>query len=348
MLTEEFNYLLPEDLIASTPCSIRDHSRLMILKKNDSSISHNMFFDILEHLNSGDVLVFNDTKVIPARLIGKKVGGGAEVETLLLKRIKENIWQCLVRPAKRLKKGHVVDYGDLCKGEILEEFEDGSRTIEFLCKEQFSKVLESIGEVPLPPYIVEQLSQEQLRDKTLIERYQTVYAKNEGASAAPTAGLHFTDEILLRIKQKGIEIVFVTLHTGVGTFRPVTVDRIEDHQMFCEEYFIEKDSADRINRAKQEKRRVIAVGTTATRTLEDNFKKNGTIKEGHFEADIFMYPPYNFNVVDALITNFHFPKSTLLMLVSAFAGKDFVMSAYKEAVLRKYRFFSFGDAMMII
>ncbi len=340
MKTSDFNYELPEELIAQHPMKNRDESRLLILNKSNGEVTHRHFYDILEELHAGDVLVLNNTKVIPARLYGTKIGGEAHVEVLLLKRLEgyKDEWEALVRPGKRLKKGTSIDFGNgLLTGHIVEEIPQGRR-IRFEYDGIFEELLEQLGTMPLPPYIHEKLHDQ--------NRYQTVYAEIDGSAAAPTAGLHFTPELLDKIRAKGVIITTILLHVGLGTFRPVKAERIEDHNMHEEYYEVQKEAADIINAAKQEGRRVIAVGTTTTRTLE-SASKDGKISAGSGVTDIFIYPGYQFEIIDALITNFHLPQSTLLMLVSALAGKDHVLAAYREAVKEKYRFFSFGDAMFI-
>lgn len=340
MKVEDFNYELPEELIAQTPIEKRDTSRMMVLDKNTGKIEHKHFYDIIDYLHKGDVLVLNDTKVLPARLIGEKEETKAVIEILLLKNIKEDLWECLVKPAKRIKVGTVVSFGGgLLKAECKEVREEGIRIFNLQYKGIFYEVLEKLGTMPLPPYIHEQLKEQ--------DRYQTVYAKNIGSAAAPTAGLHFTKELLEKIKQKGVQILFITLHVGLGTFRPVQVDTIEEHKMHSEFYSMSKDVADELNKAKKEHRKIISVGTTTTRTLEAIMSKYNTFKECRGFTDIFIYPGYKFKAIDNLITNFHLPKSTLLMLVSALAGREHILHAYQEAVKEKYRFFSFGDAMYI-
>ncbi len=365
--TDDFNYDLPEELIASHPSDKRENSRLLILHKDSGELEHRHFYDIIEYLLPGDLLVLNDTKVLPARLTGKKKGigdgvrgTGGKAELLLLKEREKNLWECMVNPSGRLKPGARVDLGK-CEAEIVEWIEGPLKTVRFISERDIKDIAHEIGRLPLPPYISKQLSEKERTDPELLSRYQTVYASKEGASAAPTAGLHFTPDLLTKAKEKGIEIAHVTLHTGVGTFKPVTAEFVEQHKMFKEQYEISGDAAEKINRIKSvvapqcdartqnaPDRRIIAVGTTTVRTLEDCFKKHGKIVACREEADIFIYPPYKFNVVDAMITNFHFPKSTLLMMVSAFAGKENIFKAYKEAVKQSYRFYSFGDAMMIV
>ena len=340
MKVSDFNYNLPEELIAQTPIQKRDESRLMVLDKTNKTIEHKVFKDILDYLKPGDCLVRNNTKVIPARLYGIKEDTGVNVEFLLLNRIEGDIWEVMVHPGRRLKKGAKVTFGDgLLKAEILEQMENGNRKVKFEYKGIFNEILDQIGLMPLPPYI-----KERLNDK---DRYQTVYAKYEGSAAAPTAGLHFTDELLEKIKAKGVEIANVTLHVGIGTFRPVKVENIEDHDMHSEHYYIKQEDADKINNARKNGGRIISVGTTSCRVLESVADENGFVKVVEGDTSIFIYPGYKFKCIDCLITNFHLPESTLIMLVSALAGKDFVMSAYEEAVKEKYRFFSFGDAMFI-
>lgn len=339
MNVSEFNYDLPEELIAQHPMEKRDESRLMILDKTAKTIEHKVFKDILDELKPGDCLVRNNTKVIPARLYGKKETG-ANVEFLLLNRIEGDIWETIVRPGNKLHVGTKVIFGEgLLQAEILDTMPGGTRKVKFQYEGIFNEILDQIGLMPLPPYIHETLSKK--------ERYQTVYAKHEGSAAAPTAGLHFTEELLEQIKQKGIEIANVTLHVGIGTFRPVKEETVEEHEMHTEHFYIKKEDADKINNAKQNGGRIIAVGTTSCRVLESVADEKGMVKETEGDTNIFIYPRYRFKCLDALITNFHLPQSTLLMLVSALAGRDYMMRAYKEAVEQKYRFFSFGDAMFI-
>lgn len=341
MNVSDFDYELPKELIAQTPLKVRDSSRLLVLDKNNGEIKHNHFNDILKYFNSGDVLVLNDTKVIPARLIGVKEETGAVIELLLLKDLGEDKWECLSKPAKRLKIGTIVSFGNgELKAEVVEKFDEGLTHVKLLYDGILMEILDSLGSMPLPPYIHEKLEEN--------NRYQTVYAKNIGSAAAPTAGLHFTPKLLKEIESMGVEIVYVTLHVGLGTFRPVEVDNILDHHMHSEFYVMNEETANVLNKAKDEGRRIIAVGTTSTRTLETIASNN----DGRFVAtsgntEIFIYPGYEFKAIDCLITNFHLPKSTLVMLVSALAGKDNILNAYKEAVNEKYRFFSFGDAMFI-
>lgn len=339
MNVSEFNYELPEELIAQVPIQKRDESRLMVLNRKDKTIEHKTFKDILDYLRPGDVLVRNNTKVIPARLYGKK-DTGANVEFLLLNRIEGDIWESIVRPGNKLHIGTKVIFGDgLLQAEILDTMPGGTRKVQFSYDGIFNEILDKIGLMPLPPYIHETLKEK--------DRYQTVYAKYEGSAAAPTAGLHFTDELLEKLTKKGIEIANVTLHVGIGTFRPVKEETVEEHEMHSEHFYIKKEDADIINKAKKEGRRVIAVGTTSCRVLESIANEEGYVEEQERDTSIFIYPGYKFKCIDGLITNFHLPESTLIMLVSALAGKDYIMSAYNEAVKEKYRFFSFGDAMFI-
>ena len=339
MKVSEFNYELPEELIAQVPLEKRDESRLMILDKEKQTIEHKKFKDILEYLKPGDCLVRNNTKVIPARIYGKKETG-ANIEFLLLNNIEGDIWESIVRPGNKLHVGTKVIFGDgLLKAEILEVMEGGTRKVKFEYNGIFNEILDQIGLMPLPPYIHEELKEN--------DRYQTVYAKYNGSAAAPTAGLHFTPELLKKIEEKGVEIANVTLHVGIGTFRPVKVENVETHHMHSEHYYIKKEDVEKINKAKQSRNRVISVGTTSCRVLETVADENGLVKETEGDTQIFIYPGYKFKCIDGLITNFHLPESTLLMLVSALASKEFVMRAYEEAVKDRYRFFSFGDAMFI-
>ncbi len=340
ILKSDYYYDLPEELIAQDPIKDRSSSRLMVLDKITGEIEHRHFYDIIGYLRKGDCLVLNNTKVIPARLIGVTKDTGAAIEVLLLKRKTANVWEAIVRPGKKLRPGREVVFGDgLLKGKITDVLEEGNRLIEFEYEGIFEEILDKLGEMPLPPYITHKLN-----DKN---RYQTVYAKYEGSAAAPTAGLHFTKELLEKIKGMGVDIVFVTLHVGLGTFRPVKEENILDHHMHSEWYEITKESADMINAAKERGARIICVGTTSVRTLESAALDNGYVKAGSADTSIFIYPGYRFKTVDCLITNFHLPESTLIMLVSALAGRENVLNAYKEAVKEKYRFFSFGDAMFI-
>ena len=340
MELKEFYYDLPENLIAQVPIAKRDESRLMVLNRNAQTIEHKIFKDIIDYLELGDCLVRNNTKVIPARIYGKKETG-ANVEFLLLNNIEGDIWECIVRPGNKLHVGTKVIFGNgLLNAEILEVMEGGTRRVKFTYKGIFNEILDQIGLMPLPPYIHEELKEK--------DRYQTVYAKYQGSAAAPTAGLHFTNELLEKLQEKGVQIANVTLHVGIGTFRPVKVEKIEEHHMHTEHYYIKKEDADKINEAKKNGKRIISVGTTSCRVLESIADEKGFVKETEGDTSIFIYPGYKFKCIDALITNFHLPESTLLMLVSALAGKDYIMKAYKEAVENKYRFFSFGDAMFII
>lgn len=339
MKVSEFNYELPQELIAQIPVEKRDTSKLMVLNRNEKIIEHKVFNNIINYLQPGDCLVRNNTKVIPARLYGKKETG-ANVEFLLLNNIEGDIWESIVRPGNKLHIGTKVIFGDgLLTAEIMDIMQGGTRKVKFYYNGIFNEILDKIGLMPLPPYIHEELREN--------DRYQTVYAQYEGSAAAPTAGLHFTNELLEEIKAKGIEIANVTLHVGIGTFRPVKEDDVEKHEMHSEHFYIKKEDANKINTAKENGNRVIAVGTTSCRVLESVANKDGMVNDIEDNTSIFIYPGYKFKCVDALITNFHLPQSTLLMLVSALAGKDFVMSAYEEAVKNKYRFFSFGDAMFI-
>ena len=340
MDVKEFDYDLPKELIAQDPLEDRAASRLLVLDKKTGEMEHRHFRDILQYLKKGDCLVINDTKVIPARLMGHKIGTDAGIEVLLLKRKSDNVWETLVKPGKKMKVGAEVSFGDgLLKGKVIDVVDEGNRLIQFEYDGIFEEILDKLGQMPLPPYITHQL-----KDKN---RYQTVYAKNEGSAAAPTAGLHFTKELLQEIEEMGVKIAHVTLHVGLGTFRPVKVDTIEEHHMHSEFYRIEQKEADKINRAKREGHRVIAVGTTSTRTMEAAADEQGFLTEKSGWTEIFIYPGYRYKVIDGLITNFHLPESTLLMLVSALAGREHVLAAYEEAVKEGYRFFSFGDAMFI-
>lgn len=336
----DFYFDLPEELIAQDPLEDRSSSRLLVLDKETGETSHHIFKEVINFLNPGDCLVLNNTKVIPARLIGHKEDTGAAIELLLLKRKENDIWETLVKPGKKCKPGTKIVFGEgLLHATVLETVEDGNRLIRFSYEGIFEEILDRLGEMPLPPYITHKL-----QDKN---RYQTVYAKYEGSAAAPTAGLHFTKELLRQIEEKGIDIAYVTLHVGLGTFRPVKVDNILEHHMHSEFYQVTKEAADKINKAKREGHRVICVGTTSCRTVESAADENGMVKEGCDNTEIFIYPGYKFKVLDALITNFHLPESTLVMLVSALAGREHILNAYEEAIREKYRFFSFGDAMLI-
>ena len=339
MKTSDFDYFLPEELIAQTPLKKRDSSRLMIVDRNNGDIIHKKFSDIIDYLDKGDVLVINNTKVLPARLIGEKENTKAVIELLMLKNIKDDTWECLCKPARRIKVGTIVNFSDKLKAKCVEEKDEGIRVFEFIYDGIFYEILSMLGEMPLPPYI-----HEKLKDK---DRYQTVYAKEMGSAAAPTAGLHFTDELMSKLKEKGIEILEITLHVGLGTFRPVNTDDILNHKMHSEFYMIDKETANKLQEAKNKNKRIISVGTTTTRTLETVYSLFNEFKECSGYTDIFIYPGYKFKAIDGLITNFHLPKSTLIMLVSAFASREIILNAYKEAVDEKYRFFSFGDAMFI-
>ncbi|MCI5903362.1 MAG: tRNA preQ1(34) S-adenosylmethionine ribosyltransferase-isomerase QueA [Blautia sp.] len=340
MRTADFYYDLPQELIAQDPLEDRSASRLMHLSKTDGAIEHGYFRDILRYLRKGDCLVINDTKVIPARLYGHKKDTGALIEILLLKRKADNVWECLVKPGKKARPGAQITFGNgILEGEIVDVVEEGNRLIQFRYDGIWEEILDQLGEMPLPPYITHKL-----KDKN---RYQTVYAKNEGSAAAPTAGLHFTRDLLQQVEEMGVKIAHVTLHVGLGTFRPVKVDDVKDHHMHSEFYVVEEDQAALINETKRQGGRVISVGTTSCRTLESAAGEDGVLKAGSGWTDIFIYPGYSFKMIDGLITNFHLPESTLLMLVSALAGKEHIMAAYAEAVKERYRFFSFGDAMFI-
>lgn len=340
MNVSDFNYELPKELIAQHPYDKRDEARLMVLDRKTQSIEHKLFKDIIDYLNPGDCLVINNTKVIPARLYGKK-DTGAHIEVLLLKRIEGDIWEAMVRPGNKLRPGAKVEFGDgILKATILEVLEGGNRKVEFEYDGIFNEILDKVGMMPLPPYITEASREDN-------EKYQTVYAKYEGSAAAPTAGLHFTEELLDKIKAKGIKVANVTLHVGIGTFRPVKVEKVEDHEMHSEHYYIKKEDADIINEAKKSGHKIIAVGTTSCRVLESASDENGFVKEIESDTSIFIYPGYKFKCIDNLITNFHLPESTLIMLVSSLASREFILKAYNEAVKEKYKFFSFGDAMYI-
>ena len=340
MKTRDFYYELPRELIAQDPLQDRSSSRLMVLDKDTGEVTHHVFREIVDFLNPGDCLVINDTKVIPARLIGSKEGTGAKIEILLLRRLEKDVWETLVKPGRKARPGTRIVFGNgLLTGEILDVMEEGNRRIRFTYEGIFEEILDRLGQMPLPPYITHQLEEK--------DRYNTVYAVHEGSAAAPTAGLHFTPRLLHDIEQKGIHIARITLHVGLGTFRPVKADDIEDHHMHAEFYLIDEDAAEKINRAKAGKGRVICVGTTSCRTIESAALPDGSIKAGSGWTDIFIYPGYQFKVLDGLITNFHLPESTLIMLVSALAGREHVLAAYKEAGKERYRFFSFGDAMFI-
>ena len=340
MQVSEFNYNLPEELIAQIPIKKRDESRLMVLDTKKQTIEHKIFKNIIDYLEPGDCLVRNNTKVIPARIYGKKETG-ANVEFLLLNNIEGDIWESIVRPGNKLHKGAKVIFGNgILRAEIIDTLPGGTRKVKFEYKGIFNEILDEIGLMPLPPYIHEELKEK--------DRYQTVYAKYEGSAAAPTAGLHFTPELLKKIEEKGVKIANVTLHVGIGTFRPVKEEKVEDHDMHSEHFYIKKEDADKINETKKNGKKVIAVGTTSCRVLETIADENGLVKETEGDTKIFIYPGYKFKCLDGLITNFHLPQSTLLMLVSALAGKEYILKAYNEAVKEKYRFFSFGDAMFVL
>ena len=340
MKTDDFDFGLPEELIAQTPLERRDASKLLVLDKTTGEISHRHFTDVIDYMEKGDTLVLNDTKVMPARLYGVKEETGAVIEVLLLKDEGNNVWECLTKPAKRIKEGTIVSFGDgKLKAKCMEVLDEGIRKFKLEYKGILYEILDELGEMPLPPYI-----HEKLKDK---DRYQTVYAKNVGSAAAPTAGLHFTKDLLEKIKDKGVNIAYITLHVGLGTFRPVNVEDVTKHKMHSEYYVMSAEVADLLNKTKEEGHKIISVGTTSTRTLETIASLYGKFKECSGWTDIFIYPGYEFKGIDYLITNFHLPKSTLVMLVSALAGKDNIMKAYNEAIENKYRFFSFGDSMLI-
>ena len=340
MKTSDFYYDLPKELIAQDPLEDRSSSRLLVLHRKSGRVEHRVFTDIVEYLKPGDCLVRNNTKVIPARLYGTRVDTGATIELLLLKRMENDVWETLVKPGKKARQGAVISFGDgILTGEIIDVKEDGNRLIQFRYEGIFEEILDQLGQMPLPPYITHTL-----KDKN---RYQTVYAKYEGSAAAPTAGLHFTEELFQKLEEKGVLVANVTLHVGLGTFRPVKVDDVSKHHMHTEFYQVTKEEADKINKAKQAGGRIVCVGTTSCRTIESAADENGVLKPGQGDTDIFIYPGYSFKMMDVLITNFHLPESTLLMLVSAFAGKENIFEAYEQAVKEKYRFFSFGDAMLL-
>lgn len=339
MRTEDFDYYLPEELIAQHPADKRDFSRLMVVDRKTGQKEDKHFYDIIDYLNEGDLLVMNDTRVIPARLFGHREGKEEEIEVFLLENIEKDRWEVLVRPGKKMKIGTKCIFSDELSLEVVDIKEDGNRIVEFSYDGIFQEILDRLGNMPLPPYI-----KEKLKDK---ERYQTVYSKNPGSVAAPTAGLHFTKELLKKIEEKGVKLAYITLNVGLGTFRPVKVDDVKKHKMHSEFYQISKETADLINETKKNNKRIISTGTTTTRTLESVYKKNGEIKEDSGWTDIFIYPGFEFKVIDCQITNFHLPKSTLIMLVSALANREIILDAYKDAVEKKYRFFSFGDAMFL-
>ncbi len=339
MRTEDFDYYLPEELIAQHPADKRDFSRLMVVDRKTGQREDKHFYDIIDYLNEGDLLVMNDTRVIPARLFGHREGKEEEIEVFLLENIEKDKWEVLVRPGKKMKIGTKCIFSDELSLEVVDIKEDGNRIVEFSYEGIFQEILDRLGNMPLPPYI-----KEKLKDK---ERYQTVYSKNPGSVAAPTAGLHFTKELLKKIEKKGVKLAYITLNVGLGTFRPVKVDDVKNHKMHSEFYQISKETADLINETKKNNKRIISTGTTTTRTLESVYKKNGEIKEDSGWTDIFIYPGFEFKVIDCQITNFHLPKSTLIMLVSALSTKEIILDSYKDAVEKKYRFFSFGDAMFL-
>lgn len=340
MKTSDFYYNLPEELIAQTPVEPRDQSRLLVFDKQTGGLTHKHFYDVFDYLKAGDCLVLNDTRVLPARIFGTRVDTGSVVEFVLLKQKEQNVWECLAGPGKKAKVGHQFTFSDKLTAEVIEVLDDGNRIVKFIPNGEFFAVLDEVGQMPLPPYI-----KEKLNDK---ERYQTVYSRELGSAAAPTAGLHFTKEILAKLKEKDVNIAYVTLHVGLGTFRPVKVDDVTQHKMHTEHYSITQENADIINATKQNGGRVICVGTTSCRTVESAMQTFGEIKECCDDTSIFIYPGYEFKCMDGLITNFHLPESTLIMLVSAFAGYENTMNAYNTAVAQRYRFFSFGDAMLIL
>lgn len=345
MKLSEFDYELPEELIAQFPAQKRDFSRLLVLDKNTGNIEHKHFYDIVDYLGENDVLVLNNTRVIPARIFAKKQTG-ANIEIFLLKEVQKNTWEVLLRPAKRVKNGDVLSVNEALSVRLEEKLSEGKALVSMIYEGDIFEILDKVGRVPLPPYIERKMTDDQL-EKLDYERYQTVYAKNKGSVAAPTAGLHFTEEILEKLKDKGVQVCYVTLNVGLGTFKPVNAENIEDHKMDNEAFEITAEAAEIISNGIKTGKRIVAVGTTSTRTLETAFQKYGEIKATKDSSEMFIYPGYEFNVVDALITNFHLPKSTLIMLVSALAGKDKIFSAYKEAISEKYRFYSYGDCMLI-
>lgn len=340
MKTEDFNYLLPEEMIAQFPLKDRDYSKLLVLDKKSGNIEHKHFYDICEYFNAGDVLVLNDTRVLPARIFGNRPKKEEKIEVLLLSKQSDDIWECLVRPGKKMKIGTIIEFSNILKGEVLDITESGERIIKFTYDGIFENMLDEVGIIPLPPYI-----HEKLEDK---ERYQTIYSKYKGSVAAPTAGLHFTEELLKKIREKGVKTVYLTLHVGLGTFRPVKEDNIEDHVMHTEIYNVPEETVNVIKKAKESGNKIFAVGTTSVRTLESLSHSDTGFKAGYGDTNIFIYPGFEFKIVDVLITNFHLPKSTLLMLVSAFSDRGKVLNAYEEAKKNDYRFFSFGDAMLLI
>ncbi len=339
MDVKDFDYYLPEELIAQTPLEKRSSSRLLVVNKTNNTIEHKHFYNIVDYLDSNDVLVLNDTKVMPSRIYGNKVDTNASIELLLLKEVDKNVYESLVKPARRIKVGTEIDFNGIMKGKVVGKYDDGICHIEFIYEGIFLEILEKLGEMPLPPYI-----HEKLKDGS---RYQTVYAKEVGSAASPTAGLHFTPEIFEELKKKGVEILYVTLHVGLGTFRPMSTEKIEDHVMHSEFFKMDEYTAERLNLAKANGKRIVSVGTTSTRTLEAIMTKYGKFVPTYEDTNIFIFPGYKFKAVDALITNFHLPKSTLIMLVSAFSSRELIMKSYQEAIDNKYRFFSFGDSMFI-
>ena len=340
MKTSDFYYDLPHELIAQTPLKNRQKSRMMVLDRSKDFVEHKVFEDIVDYINPGDTLVLNDTKVIPARLFGHRVGKEEKIEILLLKQLEDDKWQTLVKPGKKCKVNDIIEFDETLKLKIVDILEDGQRVVKFIYDGIFNEILDRLGTMPLPPYITEKLDDP--------DRYQTVYSKHEGSAAAPTAGLHFTKEVLKKLEQKGVNLVYVTLHVGLGTFRPVKVDDVTKHQMHSEYYIITKEACDIVNNTKKQGKRVISVGTTSCRVLESATDDDGIIHPRAEETSIFIYPGYKFKMIDGLLTNFHLPESTLIMLVSALATKDKIMKAYKIAVEEKYRFFSFGDCMLIL
>lgn len=347
MLVSEFDYNLPENLIAQIPADKRENSKMMVLERNTNKIQHKHFFDIVDLIDENSILVLNNTKVMPARLYGTKEETGAKIEVFLLKQLDGKKWETLIKPSKRIKEGTIIKISDELSAKAIEKTEeDGGWIVELIYEGNILEVLHRNGNIPLPPYIERKLANEDIK-KLDFERYQTVYAKDEGSVAAPTAGLHFTKEILQKLQDKGVEVAYVTLNVGLGTFRPVKCENILEHKMHSESFEISDDTAKRINEAKAKGKKLIAVGTTTVRTLETAYQKYGCIKACHDDSELFIYPPYEFKVIDELITNFHLPKSTLLMLVSALAGKEFIFKAYKEAIENNYRFFSYGDCMFI-
>ena len=345
MKLSEFDYELPEELIAQFPAQKRDFSKLLVLSKDNGNIEHRHFYNIVDYFSENDVLVLNNTRVIPARLYAKKETG-ANIEIFLLKEVKAQHWEVLLRPAKRVKADDVLKISDELSAQLVEKFEDGKALIKLIYDGNIFEILDSVGKIPLPPYIERKMSDDEIA-KLDYERYQTVYAKNKGSVAAPTAGLHFTEEIIEKLKEKGVQVCYVTLNVGLGTFKPVNTDNIEEHKMDNEVFEITEDAANIISAGMKNGKRIVAVGTTTTRTLETTFQKYGEIKAVKDSSEMFIYPGYEFKVIDALITNFHLPKSTLIMLVSALAGKDIIFNAYQEAISHKYRFYSYGDCMFI-